>query len=67
MEACIYCGATITERADVEPPHAQDHAAWAALVREHQEGCEWALTRAHRLDEQGLDDLRRAVRVGGVL
>jgi len=45
---CIYCLA-VTEETDV--PGVDDDAAWAELAIQHADGCEWVITRAHRIGE----------------
>jgi hypothetical protein len=41
---CLYCGSDCTN----ECPPADDGEAWANLAVEHDDSCEWVLTRAHR-------------------
>jgi hypothetical protein len=44
VELCAYCG-ELVETLDV--PDEDDDDAWKALESEHNDGCEWVLTRAH--------------------
>jgi hypothetical protein len=46
--ACAYCGALVLN--GIEVPASDDDAAWAKLATEHAAGCEWIVTRAHRLE-----------------
>lgn len=48
---CAYCSADVTERSAV--PAGDDAEAWAELAKEHRPGCEWVVTRAHRMMDNG--------------
>ena len=45
---CTYCGAE--DVTDGPVPASDDTAAWERLAVEHEPGCEWIATRAHRYD-----------------
>jgi hypothetical protein len=36
-------------------PAIDDDKGWAELAREHQAGCEWIETRAHRIGVRGAE------------
>ena len=44
--ACVYCHAN--GLLDEPVPAEDDDAAWERMATEHQPGCEWIATRAHR-------------------
>ena len=43
---CIYCGRMVADNTIV--PARADGEAWDELASEHDAGCEWIATRAHR-------------------
>jgi len=46
---CAYCGAyPCTDGV----PAVDDDEAWATLAQEHERGCPWVETRAHRLPDK---------------
>lgn len=45
VERCASCGAVLRSE---EVPGVEDDAAWTRLAAEHDPGCEWIATRAHR-------------------
>jgi len=47
---CIYCGLDTPELQEV--PAVDNDEAWERLALEHEAGCEWIATRAHRRDYQ---------------
>lgn len=60
---CAYCLADV--RAGVAIPALDDEGAWRALATEHQPGCEWIETRAHRIPAT-LGRLAREIAAGGL-
>jgi hypothetical protein len=44
---CIYCGRAVIEH---DVPAVDDDEAWEDLRLAHAPGCEWIVTRAHRID-----------------
>ena len=45
---CIYCGVFEPNLRPV--PDISDDSAWTERAEEHESGCEWIVTRAHRLE-----------------
>jgi hypothetical protein len=52
---CLYCGRDVRWR-EVEGnpseavPASDDDEAWDEIAAEHEDDCEWAMTRAHRIE-----------------
>ncbi len=53
MEECAYCNREVADETIV--PAIDDDKGWAELAREHQAGCEWIETRAHRIGVRGAE------------
>jgi hypothetical protein len=47
-ETCIYCDAEVPSR---PVPDADNDTAWGIEALDHNPGCEWVVTRAHRIEE----------------
>lgn len=48
---CDECGADVPGCDDCpQAPPADHDAAWAELAEQHNAGCKWVASRAHRLD-----------------
>jgi len=47
---CHYCRRELTADQDAPVPAVGDDEAWEDLAEEHDEDCEWILTRAHNLN-----------------
>lgn len=45
-DTCLYCGRAVFDRTIV--PDIGDTEAWSALSLEHDDDCEWIVTRAHQ-------------------
>lgn len=53
-DSCIYCNGPIPAPPMYPPPlppDVTDVVSWAELAEVHRPGCEWIVTRAHRLPE----------------
>lgn len=50
MVECAYCGRDVPGAEDDSVPAVDDDAAWAEIAAHHAADCEWALTRAHRIE-----------------
>jgi hypothetical protein len=46
---CAYC---YCEVSSLDVPDVTDDDAWEALAHEHEDHCEWVLTRAHRREPE---------------
>jgi hypothetical protein len=47
---CADCGIDVPGCGECPAPPAGDDGAWAEIEARHAPDCEWARTRAHRLD-----------------
>ena len=45
---CAYCGKSVLENPEANPPKVDDNDSWKKLKRNHYHGCEWIETRAHQ-------------------
>ena len=50
VSQCAYCFAEVENNPDVSLPAVDDDEGWAREAEQHNEGCNWIKTRAHRLD-----------------
>jgi hypothetical protein len=58
IDFCAYC---LCEVSSLDVPDVDDDDAWAEIAREHDDTCEWVLTRAHRIDPPAEERTDRCV------
>lgn len=46
---CAYCGHMVREH---EAPPVTDNETWDDIAPDHDEQCEWVVTRAHRIEAE---------------
>jgi len=47
LEQCVYCGAVVPKE---DVPKIDNNETWAREAERHYDGCEWIITRAHRVN-----------------
>jgi len=57
---CEYCGVEFEGKI---VPELDDEEGWSIVALEHDQACEWVLTRAHRMDQRPKPRARKALSV----